>query len=760
MTMKNYGYFEQDGREFVITERKTPRHWYNYFYNDTYNAFTSQVGVGEGLAQDRLANRIILITNRMMYVTDKDSGRWFSANGLPLSQKLDYFRCRHGLGYTTTESRAEGIAMSYTVFVPLEGNREIWMLTAENTRATRARLSAIPFASTVTDGVYRAQAYNTDVGGFDQASQSAMTRIFTEYGDGTFVTKYGYLMTDGRVIGFDTRRNAFVGVYGHEDSPEALNEHNGCTNSECVGEKLCFALETELTLEPGERKTLRFEIGIADSVEQAAGLRAHLAAGEPERELERMKAERLAQIAGASVRTPDETLNLAFNGFYKYSTAMGSRWARVRHNGYRDLMSDTECLGSFNPTLAWERYKRVLTYQYANGYAPRTFIDGKIKDNNFADCAVWIAFTGYSLVMELGDTALLDETVAFNDGTQASVYEHIRRSVDFLYHFKGQHGLVKIWGGDWNDCMNMAGLEGRGESVWLSIAWYRANRMLMELAGLSGREADIEPHREMGEKMKALINEYGWDGKYFITAIDDQGQKIGSHENEEGKMYLNPQIWALFSGVASEEQIKSAFAEVDSYLDTPLGTLVSKPPYTHLDNRIGTMTQKPAGVHENGGVYLHSMAWKLAADCMLHRPDKVEKGIRQMLPWDQTYAPTVGEPYMLFNSYFGQETGYRYATPGQSWRTASTAWFVKSMLLYVFGLQPGLDGLRLAPCLPPSWNECGVEKDFRGCHYVISYHQTPGEGRVLSVTADGQKVNGTLLPYRRGETIAVDVQIG
>ena len=184
MIDKQYGHFEQDGREFVVTERKTPRHWYNYFYNDTYNAFLSQAGVGEGLAQDVLANRIILITNRMMYLTDKKNGKWCSANGLPFSAPISDFRCRHGLGYTTIESVWEGIRMSYTVFVPLQGNRERWILTVENTRSEEAELSAIAFASTVTDGVYRAQGYNTDVGGFDAPSQAAMTRIFTNYGKG------------------------------------------------------------------------------------------------------------------------------------------------------------------------------------------------------------------------------------------------------------------------------------------------------------------------------------------------------------------------------------------------------------------------------------------------------------------------------------------------------------------------------------------------------------------------------------------------
>ena len=197
--------------------------------------------------------------------------------------------------------------------------------------------------------------------------------------------------------------------------------------------------------------------------------------------------------------------------------------------------------------------------------------------------------------------------------------------MEFLYNFKGARGMVRIWGGDWNDCMNNAGLKGRGESIWLSIAWYRANKMLIELAKLTGKDEHVKAHTEMGEDLKARINEYGWDGKYYLYAIDDEDRKIGSHENEEGRMYLNPQVWAVFSGVADEVRLKTIIAEVDEYLDEDLGAVVSKPPYRHVNMDIGTMTTKPATAQENGGVYLHALAWKLAAEGMLHRPEKVER---------------------------------------------------------------------------------------------------------------------------------------
>ena len=756
---QTYGKYQKNGQEFVVAQRKTPRHWYNYFYNDTYNAFASQTAFGEGLVQDSLGRRILLVTSRMLYLADRENGEWFTANGLPMLREYDSYRCRHNLGYTTIESSFKGIDMECTIFVPVQGSCELWRVKVTNRREGPANLRAVAYCATAADGGYRPQGYNTNVAGFDQESQSVMTRLYGAIGTGELRELYGCLLTDGRVTGYDSAKNAFIGVYGSESSPEALEENGGCRNSDCVGEKICLALETDCALAPGESRTLRFAIGVVETPERAGELRGFLEPGRLEKELEKVKDLRLSEIGGVAIETPDPMLNNAFNGFYQYATAMGSYWARVRHNGYRDMMSDSECLGCFNPDLAWQRYKRALSYQYSNGYAPRTFIDGAVLDNNFADCAVWIAFTGYALVKELGDLGLLDEEVPFNDGSAASVYEHIRRSVSFLYDFKGQHGLIKLWGGDWNDCMNMAGLKGKGESVWLSIAWCRANKMLAELAGLLGRAEDVSLAQERGAAIEALIAEYGWDGEYYLTAIDDEGRKIGSHENEEGKMYLNPQLWAVFGQVGSKERRDKAIAAVDAYLDTPLGTVVSKPAYTHIDTAIGSMTMKPAGVHENGGVYLHSMCWKLAVDGILHRPEKVAKDIAQILPWDQTYAPTAGEPYILFNSYFGEQTGYRYATPGQSWRTASTAWFVKAMVLYVFGLQPEMDGLAVKPCLPPDWTDCRIRKVFRQCVYEIHYHQSGKGGKLLSIAAGGKAVDG-LLPYRQGAVIQVEVEIG
>ena len=749
-----YGHFENGGREFVVTCRKTPRHWHNYMYNDEYVAFFSQVGFGEGFAQDGLGRRIPLVKDRMLYVVNRDTGVWSSANGLPMRDAFDAYECRHGLGYTVLTAVKDGVRTELTFFVPEEGRRELWRVRAVNEGAKPARLSLIPFVDTDADDSYRPQAYNTDYGNFDAAHGAVWGHFFQAYESDDPAPMYAYMLSDAEPASFCARRNAFIGVYGNKLCPEALEEKRGLRGEEALGEKLCLALDIHADLQPGEEKAFTVVIGAERTLSDLTAVRA-MAAGS-EGLLSAIREKRAEEISGLSITTPDARLNDAFNGFYQYATCMGSRWARVRHNGYRDMTSDTECLSSFNAELARARFRRILSYQYENGYAPRTFIGGRICDNNFSDYAVWITFALDAILRETGDLSFLNEVVPFNSGAMGTVYEHARRSVEFLSGFTGPDGLVRIWGGDWNDCMNRAGLGGKGESVWLSIAWIRACKMLIRIARLSGHDADADALEPVLKQMNRAVDARGWDGEWYLTAIDDEGRDIGSRENEEGKIFLIPQLWAVLADLDDKARVKTAMESANRLLEAPLGTRVSWPAYTHIDNRIGSVTQKSAGVHENGGIYLHTMAWRLAVDAMLGDAARVERDIRQMVPWDQTYAPTEGEPYMLFNSYFGDQTGYRYATPGQSWRTASTQWFVKAMTLYVFGLQPDIDGLHIHPCLPASWNACAATKTLRGCEYRVTYTRTGA----FSVTADGERIpDGGALPLKPGRVVNVEVTV-
>ncbi|MCX7708362.1 MAG: hypothetical protein N2484_00770 [Clostridia bacterium] len=757
-----YGFFSAEGKEFTITTPKIPRHWYNYMWNDSYISFCSQVGFGEGFAQDSAGRRIHLISNRNLYVLDVENRNFWTANALPVRKHYRGYQCVHGLGYSEIKLEYQSIQTSFRVFVPEAEKCEIWTVRVKNNRSTACKLKVIPYYKTEIDGPYKPQGYNTGTGFFDESLKSVIGRSFTAFDAGRDAEFFGFLTGDKHITGYDSRKNAFIGTYGEELAPDAVND-GGCTNSECISEKLCFALETTFTLKSGEECEINFIAGIAFHKADIERIKHKFFTADClQLAFKETKQKFSTQIEGVSIHTPDEKLNFLFNNWLKHQTNMGSRWARVRHNGFRDMTSDCECFSVVNQDLAWERLKRVLKYQYSNGYAPRTFIDGSIRDNHYADNTVWLTFAVSSLLNERGKLSMLEEIVEFNDGSSASVYEHLKRSVDFLWNFRGLHGLIRIWGGDWNDCMNKAGLNGKGVSVWLSIAWYRACKQFAEIARLKEEVQDADQAEIRAAEMREIIDAFGWDGEYYLAAYTDDGKKLGSKECEEGKIFILPQLWAVLSGVSQEGKDQLAMNAVDKYLDRELGTLISWPAYTQNLNDVGIMTQKPTGTQENGGVYLHASAWKLAADCLLKRNEKVQEGLEKILPFNSKWKAKSAEPYILCNSYFPEEAGYRYGTPGQSWRTASGAWLTKAIVYYVYGLQPELEGLRLNPCLPPDWKICSISKKFRNALYHITYEQSK-EGvcnNIVDIEINNIAYCSSLLPYHENTTYDVKVILG
>jgi cellobiose phosphorylase len=309
--------------------------------------------------------------------------------------------------------------------------------------------------------------------------------------------------------------------------------------------------------------------------------------------------------------------------------------------------------------------------------------------------------------------------------------------------------------------MGRAGIKGKGVSVWLSIAFVRAAKMLSQMAKWLGRDEDSAEAAERAAVMEGRVNEFGWDGDRYIYAISDDRILIGAKENEEGSIFALPQLWSVFADFDKERAL-IAMETLERELNTDIGLLVSAPPYTEFLSHVGTMCQKFPGLHENGGAYLHGAVWKLAVDSMLGRNDKVEEGLRKILPDDHTYYETCGEPYAMFNSYLGKQTGYRAGKPGQSWRTASGQWLLYSVVRFVYGLQPEFEGLLLRPCLPPAWKDCSVTKQFRDCEYRIHYVQKDEGGcnRIEKLTINGVEANPDQ-PIRpiAGETLDIEVTL-
>ena len=754
--LDKYGHFSEDGKEFIINTPRTPRHWYNYFWNEEFVSFTSQSGQGLSFCQDDMGNRIDISFARMAFLLDNDSKTFWNVNGYAKEREYDSYQCRHGLGYTVIEAEKDNIKSSFRIFVPRKGCGELWTIKLKNNGSTKRFFKLIPFIDTIVDGPMCHQNFYMTQGYYDSRQESAVLKLPLKYNN-TELYGYTYMTADQKITGYETRQSAFIG-YGTWQQPDAL-ERGELSSSESEMEKPILALSMNVELEAGEEKTINVSVGSVLSMDELGDVRKELCSGDGiENEFQGTKENILDEIAGITFTTPEKTLDHFTSLWLKRQITLGTLWARVRHNGYRDLTQDIGAMALWNPTEALPRFKRVLRKQYSNGYAPRTWLGGEIKDNGFADNHSWIPFTGYNLVMETGNIKILEEEAEFNDGSIASIYEHIKRAVEYLWEDRGPHGLCLIHSGDWNDCLNLVGPKGKGESVWLSMSFYRGNQQLRELAKLKGDNQTAQAAKKRAEKMYAILNNHGWDGKYYLRAYTDDGGTLGSHKNKQGTFFLNTQTWAVLAGVADKERSQQIMKKADELLDIDLGTTTVQNPFSYIQHNVGWMSYKKPGIQENGGVYLHACTFKLVADCLLGRRDKVEKNIMGILPFvkNKDYKSD-GEPFVFCNCYFAIKDSYRYGTCGQSWGTGTAGWFFYALCNYVYGLQPEIKGLRVAPCLPPSWKKCCIKRAFRGAEYEVNYEQQGDDGKVETILVNGEKLSGAILPWQSGQKYKVDV---
>ena len=336
---KQYGHFSEKGETFFITEPETPRHWYNYMYNDEYITFTSQVGYGEGVAQDDMGRRVLLLSNRNLFVCE--DRKYFSICALPMHSGYTDYLCAHKNGSTVISQQKNGIKSALRIFVPCEGMHEVWSVTLENVSDKERHLSLVSYAKTEVDGTYRPQGYNTCIGGGDEDKNAVWGRFYTEFYPDPDLPRnremFAFMASSDKISGFDSRRNAFIGPYVDEQHPTALEKGLKCRNTDCNSEKLCLVLQNDVTLLPGEKKTVHITVGVAYD---RGEIRA-LSAEETEKEFARMEAKYAERLRGVEIKTPWGDYDKLINGWMKYAADMGSRWARVRHNGYRDLTSDT-----------------------------------------------------------------------------------------------------------------------------------------------------------------------------------------------------------------------------------------------------------------------------------------------------------------------------------------------------------------------------------------------------------------------------------
>lgn len=747
------GYFLDEKREYIIENMRPVRPLKNYLWNDTTFAELNQFCFGTTKSCIDKDFRPLVNDVRLTYIKDKESGEVYSPNRNYADLPFSKFQAKVGLGYQTTESAYNGLESSFTVVVPEHGYMELQKFTLKNTGDKTRKVSVYsylrPFVNINGHLAYGKGGYEEKVG--------ALYYTFRAFRCDQKYTDVFYKASE-KPVAFSTSDSAFLG-YGTLEKPSAIQADFLPNDATVFEENYCGAMQFEVELSPKEEKSWYFVIGTAQNEKESIALANEYATKVAfEREYARQNELAEEYIDKVLVDTPDEYINSTVNIWLKRQIALGKTWGRIYGKGFRDLLQDITGFVSFDCKRAKERLLYTLKHQFISGNGLRQF--DPVVDYPYQDMPVWIPIAVLTYIKESGDYGILNETVQYyDDEREESVFEHIKRGMDFLYSNQGVHGLGLWRGGDWNDSMNNCGLQEKGESVWLSIATVKATDDYLEIlenCPIENAKAIAEEIKTRQAVLKENIVKYGFEKDHFIYGINDWEEKVGSYENEEGQMYLNPQTWAVMAKILDEKTSNSLMDHVEKNLKCDYGYLQNVPSYTKPNPHLGRISYFGAGLYENGSVYNHGVMFKVVADCMLGRAENAYETLK-MVRYNNPKNPNSGtEPYAISNMYFGPYAFARKGFAPCSWITGSAGWLYRAVTEFILGVQADFDGLKILPCLPSSWTNATIEREFRGANYRIELFK--GEKKGLFV--DGKKLAGNKVPvFEKGTTHNVEYWI-
>ncbi len=789
-----YGGFSEDGREYVITRPTTPRPWINVISNGDYGITMSQTGSGYSWRTHAQLNRITrweqdLIRDdwgKYIYLRD-DAGHVWSAGWKPVCAPPESYRCRHGVGYTCIESKTRGIATELLVFVPNDEPLELWQLTLTNaSRRPRALrlftyfewgLGAAPDWHREFHKSFIETSY--DPGAHAILATKRLWEVPSERGhwntDWPFVAFHA---CSKRPSSFDTDKEAVLGMYGSPAMPEAvrrgkLGRHAG-NWLDPVG-----SLQVDVRLKPGASTTIVFTLGAADSREQAAGLAKKYQSVRNVAEAFDAVRQRWDRMLGTvRTSTPDPALDVMLNTWLKYQAISGRLWGRTAYYqtggayGFRDQLQDSQVFLPIDPSLTREQILLHARHQFRNGsvyhwWHPISEIGLK---NAISDNLLWLPFVVNSYVQETGDLGIFDLKAPFvDDPAPVSLYEHCTRAIEYSLERFSKRGLPLIGGGDWNDGLNAVGVDMKGESVWLGHFLHGVLNDVAALAERRGDTARCSLYRDRAEALRSALNTLAWDGEWYFRATKDDGEKVGSSANSQGRVFLNAQTWAVITGVADEARARQVMDVVERELETRVGPVLLRPGYSVPDPTIGYLSRYAAGMRENGGVYTHAATWAVMAAARLKRTEAAYRMARKINPVVRGEDPEeyVAEPYVTPGNIEGPDSAY-YGRGGWTWYTGSAAWYIKVVLDWILGIRPTIDGLVVDPCIPPDWKSFSVVRTFRDATYRIEV-DNPGRtghgvaeirlnGSALSPPGDGMPAVLPVMPAWSENVVAVTLR--
>ena len=780
-----FGFFDDVHKEYVITRPDTPRSWSNYLGSTEYGAIITNNAGGysffNSAAQGRFTrwrpnNLPMDQPGRYFYLRDRDSGDYWSASWQPVAKPLDRFKttCRHGTAYTAIESEYSGVCTEAVYFVPLNRNFECWLLKVTNASEQKRRLSVFPFIEYSSHWQMLMDWANLQYTQFivemkvidgiiDHSTNPFLPVVRGDFAADPQSRHAFFALVGADIVGFDTDREKFIGGYRGYNNPIVV-ESGRCMNSIAVGDNGCGAFQSDLELGPGESKELLAVMGIGEAeVEGKSAAQDFSDIRKAHAEFENLKSYWHSRLESMKVKTPDAEFNSMMNMWSPYNCLITYAWSRAASIvyagerdglGYRDTVQDLLGVLHISPGEAGKRLELMITGQVSTGGAMpvvRQFShnpghESPPSENEYrSDDCLWLFNTVPAYVKETGDVGFLKKVLPYADKCEDTVLGHLRRAIEFSLNHAGQHGLPCGLAADWNDCVQLG---RKGESVFVAFQLRFALKKYMEINEDLGNRDDVSWAKYNLEKLDASLKKHAWDGEWFLRGFREDGSTFGSNKNDEGKIFLNPQTWAIISGHASKGLAEEIMQNVHARLWTEYGLKICDPPYEKTDISVMKAALFNKGMKENGSIFCHTQGWAVIAETMLGHGEKAFGIFRAYMPASYNHRAEVREiePY-VYSQFINSPVSSRHGASRLPWLTGTAAWSYYAAAQHILGIKPEVDGLRIDPCVPPSWKSFEVWRVFRGRKLHIAVSNPDGvEKGVKTILLNNKEIDGNVIP--------------
>lgn len=787
-----YGYFDDNNREYVIERPDTPAPWVNYLGSPEYGAIISNNAGGYSFAKSGANGRILRYVfnnfdqpGRYIYIRDNESKDYWSASWQPVGKDLcDYKNeCRHGIGYTKMSADYDNIHSEALYYVPLGKSYEVWSLSVTNHSKQPRNLTLTGYAEFTNHSNYEQDQVNLQYSLFITRTLFEGNRIMQqvhgnldalptdEQVDDKNVTERFFGLAGAEVSSYCGDKECFLGKYHGYGNPQGIISGD-LGNTTSYNENSCGALSCTIPLAPGETKTVVFLLGMKPSAEAAALIASYADPAEViKREVSELKADWNKKLENLKVNTPSPEFNTMLNTWNAYNCFMTFIWSRaasfiycgLRNGyGYRDTVQDIQGIIHLAPEMAAEKIRFMLSAQVSNGgglplvkFTHHPGHENTPDDASYvqetghpayrADDALWLFPTVYKYIAETGNTSFLDEVIPFADKDTGSVYEHLKRAVQFSFDHLGPHGMPAGLYADWNDCLRLG---ANGESTFVALQFYYAMIILKKFAAY---KQDADYMKYLDEKLLetgAKIQNLCWDNDRFIRGYTEAGERIGAAADPEANMWLNPQSWAVISGLATPKQADTALKNVYERLNTEYGAILMDPPYhAHaFDGALAVIYNQ--GTKENAGIFSQSQGWLILAEALCGHGERAFTYFMENAPAAQNDRAEIRhlEPY-CYGQFTEGKASKHFGRSHVHWLTGTASTVMVGCVEGILGLRPDIDGIRLSPSIPKDWDSFEIEKNFRGRHlHILVENPNKKESGCTKLMLNGKQLTDNYIP--------------